>query len=186
MPKMGRRIVTLNETDLEHIETIASFLFDCFRKYSPEWVPNHDACLQEVRDSFEPGKRSRVCLDENDCAVGWIGAIEDEDVWEIHPIAVAPNSQRNGLGYRLVEDICTMARESGAVAVCAGTSDEVNATSFSQVDLYNGVSDALKDFTVPPDHAINFWLRAGFSIVGVEPDGEGLGKPSIHFSKRIV
>ncbi len=118
--------------------------------------------------------------------MGWIGAIKGERVWEIHPIAVSPEYQRHGVGKLLVSDIEHLAKEAGAVSVWAGTGDETNSTSFSKVDLYNDLKSALERVEAPDDHAVNFWLGIGYSIVGVLPDEEGLGKPGIHFAKRIV
>ncbi len=125
-------------------------------------------------------------VDDANNAVGWIGAIWDKDGWEIHPIADVPKAQRQGIGFVLVEEICKLARESGAAAVRAGTSDETNATSFSSVNLYENPYAAMQNFKAPEDHAVNFWIKAGFTLVGVLPDAEGLGKPGIHFSKRVV
>ena len=125
-------------------------------------------------------------LDDNQEPVGWIGAITDTDCWEIHPIAVHPDQQGRGLGRRLVADIETLAREAGAVSVWAGTSDETGSTSFSGVDLYQHADRALNNVEAPRDHPVSFWLGAGYSIVGVRPDEEGLGKPGIHFARRIV
>ena len=60
-------------------------------------------------------------------AVGWIGAIKGKHVWEIHPIAVSTPEQGKGLGQTLVQDIIRLARNHGAVAVWAGTSDETGS-----------------------------------------------------------
>lgn len=180
------RIEDLEETHLDRIERISEFLFDCFSKYAPLWLPDRNTCVKEIYSSFESGRRSRVLLDEDDHPIGWIGAITDEKLWEIHPIAVSRQHQGKGLGMRLVADIQQLARESGAISVWAGTSDETGSTSFSRIDLYEEPSRSFNNIEAPEDHPVRFWLKAGYSLVGVMPDEEGLGKPGIHFAKRIV
>ncbi|MEM7362820.1 MAG: GNAT family N-acetyltransferase [Pseudomonadota bacterium] len=179
-------ILDLRPEDTDKIEQIAQFLFACFRKYSPTWLPDMAACHEEIKESFASNRRSRVLMDAEDRAVGWIGAITDDHLWEIHPIAVKPEAQRAGYGLRLVEDVCTLASDSGAVAIWAGTSDETHSTSFSKIDLYGDTTRAFSAFEAPDDHPLRFWSKTGFSIVGVQPDEEGLGKPGIHFAKRLV
>lgn len=53
-------------------------------------------------------------------------------------------------------------------------------------DLYQDAAKAMSNFEVSARHPINFWLKMGFSLVGVMPDEEGLGKPGITFAKRVI
>lgn len=39
--------------------------------------------------------------------------------------------------------------------------------------------------TVNATHAVGFWMRMGYVIVGVTPDAEGPGQPTIHLAKRV-
>ena len=183
---MTFKIIRLDPANQTHIEQIAQFLHQCFRKYSPDWLPTISDCRQEIAESFEPGRSSLVMLDEQDHAIGWTGAIWDENVWEIHPIAVSPNHQHQGVGAALVNEICQLARQNGAAAIWAGTSDETGATNFSQTDLYTNPIKAMEQIEAPDDHAINFWRHIGFTLVGVLPDAEGRGKPGIHFAKSLA
>lgn len=182
----SRKIIDLKASDLDRIVAISGFLFDCFQKYSPKWLPDQEHCIKQIHDSFNVDRRSRVMLNEDGQPVGWIGAIIDDDSWEIHPIAVSPDHQGRGVGKMLVADIEDLARSTGAVSVWAGTSDETNSTSFSRIDLYNELTRAFENIEAPDDHPIKFWLKIGYSLVGVMPDDEGLGQPSIHFAKRLV
>ena len=183
---MALRIIDLVESDTTHIDEVVEFVYRCFEKYAPDWFPHIAACHEEIQASFDADRRSRVLLDNQDRAIGWIGAIADDNLWEIHPIAVSPIAQRNGYGKMLVEDVVTLARKAGAVSVWAGTSDETNSTSFSKLDLYNDPTVAFQNIEAPSDHPVRFWLTTGFSLVGVMPDEEGFGKPGIHFARRIV
>ena len=99
---------------------------------------------------------------------------------------MSPRYQSTGIGKLLVADIESLARESGAVSVWAGTGDETNSTSFSRFNLYQEAAKSFENVEAPEDHPVKFWLAVVYSIVGVLPDEEGLGKPGIHFAKRIV
>jgi len=178
-------IVNLGKNDENYIHQIAQFLYRCFQKNAPEWLPDLESCKQEVHKSFQSNRRSRVLIDSDGVALGWVGAITDENLWEIHPIAVAPSQQGNGYGLALVTDIVELARIGGAVAIWAGTSDETGATSFSAIDLIKNPASALENFRAPRDHPVSFWSKTGFSLVGVMPDEEGLGNPGIHFAMRL-
>ncbi len=183
---MSIYIKDLNDTDVDLIDQLANILFDCFFDYSPDWLPTLEDAIEVVQESFDPGRRSRILVDEQNDVLGWIGAFEDDNCWEIHPIVVAREHQRKGYGELLINDIAAIARASGAVALWAGTSDEVNATSLSGADLYNDPFTAIKNLTAEKNHPVNFWRKAGFTLVGVIPDEEGLNKPGIHFAKRII
>ncbi len=55
-------------------------------------------------------------------------------------------------------------------------------------DLYVEPLEAMRnlgvrDYTL--GHAYQFWQRVGFTVVGVIPDAEGLGVPSIHLAKKL-
>lgn len=182
---MDIEIVDLTAADTRWNADIAAFLQPCFAQFAPAWLPDAAACREEVQESFDPGRRSRVLLEDGRPA-GWVGAIEDDHNWEIHPIAVAAFAQRRGYGLRLVNDVLALAGEAGAVAVWAGTSDETGSTSFSELDLYTHPAAAFGPWTAHPEHPVNFWFKTGFSLVGVMPDDEGLGKPGLHFAKRIA
>jgi aminoglycoside 6'-N-acetyltransferase I len=183
---VSNKIVSLARLDLDLIEQISHMLFECFQEFAPDWLPTMNECREEVLESLDPDRVSRVLVDGKQNVLGWIGAIPDENVWEIHPIAVAPTAQRKGYGDLLVNDIAELARSGGAVAIWAGTSDETNATSLSRADLYKDPLGAVQNITAKPNHPIHFWQKAGFTLVGIMPDEEGLGKPGIHFARRIV
>jgi len=178
-------IKDLHETNADLIDQLAHILMDCFFDFSPDWLPTLEDAVEEIHESFEPGRRSRILVNDRDDVLGWIGAFEDDNCWEIHPIVMARDAQRKGYGEMLIDDITRLAIEGGAVALWAGTSDETRATSLSEVDLYEDPFTAMKDMTAHKDHPVHFWKKIGFTLIGVMPDEEGLGKPGIHFAKRI-
>ena len=44
---------------------------------------------------------------------------------------------------------------------------------------------ALRDLKTTGAHPLGFWQRVGYTVVGVVPDAEGPGKPTILLAKRI-
>lgn len=174
------------DNDADLVDQLAQILLECFAPFSPTWLQTLEDAIDEIVASFEPGRRSRVLLNDERDVLGWIGAFDDKDCWEIHPIVVARDHQRRGYGAMLVADIAALARQAGAVSLWAGTSDETAATSLSGVDLYADPLPAMRNLTAQRGHPIHFWRKVGFTLVGVRPDEEGLGKPGIHFAKRIL
>jgi aminoglycoside 6'-N-acetyltransferase I len=78
-----------------------------------------------------------------------------------------------------------LARATGILTLFASTSDEVGATSLSGVDLYVDPVGAMASARWQEPHACESWRSVGFKLVGVLPDAEGPGKPSIHFAKAV-
>jgi aminoglycoside 6'-N-acetyltransferase I len=85
---------------------------------------------------------------------------------------------------RLVRAIERISAEAGALTMVLGTSDTTGTTSLANVDLYDDPMGHLARIA-PRDHATQFWLRAGYKVVGVVPDAEGPGMPSITLARRL-
>ena len=119
--------------------------------------------------------------------VGWIGGIPQYDghVWELHPLVVAENWRRRGIGRALVSDLERIIARRGALTLWAGSDDENFETSLSGVDLYDDLPSRLREVRAWGQHPLGFYLRLGFRIVGVMPDANGRGKPDIYLAKRI-
>lgn len=182
---MAARIIDLVEEHIDLIDQLGQVLLDAFARFSPGWLATLEDAVGEVSESLEAGRRSRILVNEDQDVIGWIAAFEDDNMWEIHPIVVAPDYQRRGYGRMLVDDMMSLAREGGASAVWAGTGDETGATSLSQEDLYADPLGAMARLTAEPGHPVHFWRKLGFTLVGVLPDEEGRDMPGIHFAKRI-
>lgn len=180
------RIVDLNAADQEHLRQAAQLLLDAFRHRSAAW-PDIESARREVMESLEPGKISRVAVDDAGNVLGWIGAQPQYDgaVWELHPLVVAPHIRRRGLGRALVEDLEAIVAQRGALTLWLGSDDEIDETSLGNADLYTELPAKLASFRSGGDHPADFYRRLGFSIVGVMPDANGRGKPDIFFAKRI-
>ncbi len=180
------RIVDLTADRTDLVDQTAVLLHESFRGRSDDWQDLHPA-RQEVLDSLDDEKISRVALGESDSVIGWVGGLPlyDGRVWEIHPIVVSERSRGMGVGRALLQDLETLVRARGALTLWAGSDDENGETSLSGVDLYADTPAALGNVQNLKKHPYGFFVRAGFRIVGVLPDANGRGKPDIFLAKRV-
>ena len=119
--------------------------------------------------------------------VAWAGLRYDYgSVWELHPLVVDEDVRGRGYGRTLVAVVEELAAERGALTVMLGTSDEVGLTSLANTDLFVDPLRALQELQASPSHPLGFWLGVGYSVVGVVPDAEGVGKPTILLAKRLT
>jgi aminoglycoside 6'-N-acetyltransferase I len=182
----GLKIVDLRPDDDETIRQVTQLLFEAFA-HIPDWLPTLDRARDEVRESFAPNRISRVALDENGSAVGWVGGIEGYDgyVYELHPLAVKPSEQRRGIGTALVRDFEELARRRGAMTVYLGADDEFGGTTLYGADVYPNVLEHIARIRNLKNHPYEFYVKCGYVLVGILPDANGFGKPDIFMAKRV-
>lgn len=180
------RIVDLRPDEQETVEGVAALLVEAFA-HIPNFAKTREAALEEVRDSFGPDRLSRVALDESGRALGWIGGIRqyDGNVYELHPLAVKPSAQRQGIGRELVRDFEVQARARGAVTVFLGADDEFGGTSLFGQEVYPDVWAHIAAIHNLSRHPYEFYQKCGYVIVGLVPDANGYGKPDILMAKRV-
>lgn len=146
--------------------------------------------------SAAPGEAESIAEDPDRLAlaalnagrvIGWIGGIRSYGghAWEVHPLAVHPGSQRQGVGRTLVSALERRAATEGAATLFLGTDDEFGGTNLFGVDLYRTPLDSLKHLQAASRHPFTFYLRMGFVVTGVIPDANGAGKHDIIMAKRI-
>lgn len=181
------KIIDLPSDDEALIQQVATILVAAFKEMAPDAWPDLESALEEVRESFGPERLSRVAVDETGTVLGWVGGIRQYDghVWELHPLAVRPDRQRQGVGRALVADLEARVREQGALTLWLGTDDEANMTSLGGINLYPNVWDHVAQIKNLRGHPFEFYQKLGFVIVGVMPDANGLGKPDIFMAKSI-
>ena len=172
------RIVDLASAGQAAPQQAAAILYDTI----PGW-PALDEALAEVRESLSPERISRVAVDESG-VLGWIGALEmyaQQHVWELHPLAVRRDAQRQGIGRALVFDLEERVRDRGVHTVFVAA-DYLRGlrgeTGMAGVDLY---PESLRN---PGGHQYEFYQKVGYVIVGVVPDAKGFG--NIYLAKRIA
>jgi aminoglycoside 6'-N-acetyltransferase I len=180
------RIVDLTENAPE-IEQVAELLVDGFRDTGSASWRNIDDALDEVQASLQPGRISRIAVDEQHRVLGWISGIEEYDgnVWELHPLVVRRDCQRQGVGRTLVADFERQVAERGGHTIRLGTDDENGRTSLGGVDVYPNVLDKLRSIENVREHPFEFYLKVGYQVVGMIPDANGFGKPDILMAKRV-
>lgn len=179
-------IQDLSPTHSSLIQQVAALLVEGFRDHWPDAYPSLDAALEEVQESFEEGRISRVAVAEDGQAIGWIGGQHNYAlVWELHPLVVRADQRRQGVGRALVADLEALVRARGGLTLMLGTDDEDNMTSLSGIDLYENLGQHIANIRNLRGHPYEFYQKQGFSIVGVMPDANGIGKPDILMAKRL-
>ena len=182
------QIIDLTRGDEQHINQAASLLLEAFAKTGSTSWTTPAAARQEVEESFEPDRISRVAVDDDGSLLGWIGAISGYDghAWELHPLVVRGDRRRQGIGCALVRDLEKEVARRGGVTLYLGTDDENDRTSLGGRDLYPDVLAELREIRNRSDHPFTFYEKVGFAIVGVIPDANGFGKPDILMAKRVA
>ena len=162
-------------------------MVDAFREHWPDAWPTLEDGLQEVNEMLVPERICRVAVDEEGNLLGMIGGIPQYDghVWELHPLAVQPNIQGQGIGRALVEDFEEQVRLRGGLTITLGSDDDDNMTSLSNVNLYENLWDQVKNIRNFKGHPFEFYRKMGYVITGVVIDANGVGKPDILMSKRV-
>jgi aminoglycoside 6'-N-acetyltransferase I len=181
------KIIDLDCSDNNMISRVAQLLIDVFIGLDPEAWPDMPAALEEVRESLAEDAISRVAVDEDGSVQGWIAGRPSYsgNVWELHPLAVRPDRQRQGIGGLLVRDFERLVREHGGLTITLGTDDTTGRTTLFGVDLYPNVWEHLMAIRNLGAHPYEFYQKKGYVITGVIPDANGPGKPDILMSKRV-
>jgi aminoglycoside 6'-N-acetyltransferase I len=94
-------------------------------------------------------------------------------------------SRKQGVGRALVLDFEEQVRLRGGLTILLGTDDEADLTTLSSVDLYDHLPAKLAGAKGSPPHALEFYRKLGYTIIGVIPDANGRGKPDIIMGKRV-
>ena len=105
--------------------------------------------------------------------------------WEIHPLVVAPNRQRRGIGSALLARLEARARSDGALTLFLGSDDDYGGTTLFGRDLLPDVLGQARTLRATArGHPLTFYRRHGYVVVGVLPDVNGAGRPDILMAKR--
>lgn len=181
------RIVDVHSLGFAGRQQAAEILVAAFKENSPRAWPTLKAALEEVDESFGAGRISRAAIDDDGRVLGWIGGIDayGGHSWELHPLAVQPELQGQGIGGALVRDFEDCVRARGGASVHLGTDDENKLTSLAGIDLFPNVLQHLSAIQDLHGHPFAFYKKMGFTVVGVIPDANGFGKPDILMAKRL-
>lgn len=180
------RIRDLKTGDEKIIANVARLLVDGFRAHWPDAYNTMEDALEELEESFGEGRISRVALDDDGTVLGWIGGQHSyARVWELHPLVVRGDRRGEGIGRALVLDLEDRVRERGALTLMLGTDDEDDMTTLSGLDLYQDTWHHVTSIENLKGHPYEFYQKLGYTIIGVVPDANGLGKPDILMAKRV-
>ena len=180
-------IISLHPRDDILIQQAAQLLVDAFHEHWPDAWPAFEEGLKEVQEMLESERICRAAVDEKGNLLGIIGGIPGYDglVWELHPLAVAPSLQGQGIGRALAEDFEEQVRARGGLTITLGSDDEDSMTSLSNVNLYENLWEKIRDIRNLKHHPFEFYQKLGYVVTGVVPDANGIGKPDILMAKRI-
>jgi aminoglycoside 6'-N-acetyltransferase I len=180
------QIKDLTSDDQDTIEQVAMMLMEGFKEHWPDAWATLEEALEEVWESFEDGRISRVAIDTDGIVLGWIGGQPFYSrVWELHPLVVRVDQQRKGVGRALVADLEEQVRQRGGLTLMLGSDDDDNMTTLSGANLYPDVWRHISSIQNLKGHPYEFYQRLGYTIIGVMPDANGIGKPDILMAKRI-
>ncbi|MEO1148481.1 MAG: GNAT family N-acetyltransferase [Cyanobacteria bacterium J06638_22] len=176
----------LRSSDKNAIQQAAQLLLDEFRTLAPDAWETWDDALEDVQESLQPGRISRVAIAHGQEVIGWIGGVPTySHAWELHPLVVKSSYQRQGVGRQLVADLETQVSDRGGLTLYVGSDDEAGLTSLAHQDLYPDPLEHLAAIQNRQGHPYTFYQKVGFVLVGVIPDANGWGKPDIWLAKRV-
>ena len=180
-------IISLHPDNHHIIQQAAQLLTDAFREHWPDAWSTLEEALEELGEMLESERICRIAVDEQGHLMGIIGGIPGYDglVWELHPLAVQPALHGQGIGRALVADFEEQVRLKGGLTITLGSDDEDSMTSLSNVDLYENLWEKVRDIRNDKRHPFEFYQKLGYSITGVVPDANGVGKPDILMAKRV-
>ncbi|MBX2998519.1 MAG: GNAT family N-acetyltransferase [Caldilineaceae bacterium] len=182
----GIEIVTLRMEMTDAREQAARLLNVAFAEHWPNSWGTMAEAREEVEEMLAPDRIARMALD-GDEVVGWIGGIPEYggNVWELHPLAVKPERQGQGIGRALVCDFEAQVKARGGLTIQLGSDDVDNMTSLANADLYVDTWTQIRDIQNFKDHPYSFYQKMGYTIIGVIPDANGRGKPDIYMAKPV-
>lgn len=172
----------MTKKEHEYIRGAARLLVECF----PHSWPTMTDALVEVESCLDAGKIALVAVGPGE-VLGFIGALPQyaQTGWELHPLVVTASSRRQGIGTALVRALESEVARRGCLTLYVGSDDEYNQTSLSDCDLYDHLWERIRDIKNLKGHPYEFYQKLGYTIVGVIPDANGLGKPDIWLARRI-
>jgi len=99
-----REITDLGANDTARQARVAKLLVLGFADHAPTAWPDLEAAAQEVEESLQEGRISRIAPDQEGQVIGWIGGISqcDGHTWELHTLVVHTDHRGTGVGTALV------------------------------------------------------------------------------------
>lgn len=152
----------------------------------PEGWPTLADAETEIAERLVPQNHLIAAVEQGQI-LGWGGVMPMfARVHELHPLVVQAAHRGQGLGAAILLALEEYARADGALTLVLGADDERpgGETSLANIDLYHDLPASLAAFA-PGRHQSAFYLRQGYTVVGVIPDANGIGMPDIWLAKRL-
>lgn len=151
-------IFSLTRENEHLVQQAAQLMMDAFRDHWPDAWPSLEDGLREINKMLDDERICRVAVDDEGNLLGIIGGIPQYDgyVWELHPLAVQPTLQGQGIGRALVKDFEDQVRARSGLTITLGSDDEDNMTSLSDVDLYENLWEKVKNIRNLKNHPFEF------------------------------
>ena len=183
---MDLQVIDLHAAAGATLDQAALILVDAFRDHAPgAWATLPEA-RAEIQRLLAPGRIALAAVAAGE-VVGLVGGRPSYggNVWELHPLAVKPGFQRQGIGTRLVREFEAQVRARGGLTIQLGSDDEDGMTSLAGVDLYENLWEKVRSIRNLKGHPYEFYQKLGYTIIGVIPDANGRGRPDILLGKRV-
>ena len=119
--------------------------------------------------------------------IGWVGLRPMyEKTWELQPLVISNDYQGKGFGRILINEVEKIARKKGIIGIFCGSDDETNKTSLSEKEITSkNIFEEIITIKNYKNHPFEFYVKCGYSIIGIIPNANGLKKPDILLWKDI-
>jgi aminoglycoside 6'-N-acetyltransferase I len=166
---------------------MAEILLDGFSDTGTAAWSSMEECLEEVDDSLDEARISRVAVAENENVLAWTSGAEiyAGQTWELELLVVRRNSKQRGIGRKMLGDFEGQVLKRGGSVVFLGSDDENNRTSLGGIELYPDPLGHLANIKNIGRHPYEFYQKCGYTITGVIPHANGFGKPDIWMTKQL-
>jgi aminoglycoside 6'-N-acetyltransferase I len=110
-----QEIIDLTSDDIARQKQAAKLLVIGFAEHWPEAWPDFQSAMEEVKESLQENRISRVAISGEGEVIGWIAGARQYygQAWELHPLIVRPDCQGQGIGKALVSDFEERVKEKG-------------------------------------------------------------------------
>jgi aminoglycoside 6'-N-acetyltransferase I len=152
---------------------------------------NEKKALETVTNSLDE-KNICIGLKVGNELAGWVclspmyGKIENEETWNLQPLAVSTKFKGRGFGKILMNEVERLAREKNIIGILLSSGDEADKTSLSDREISGeNVIEEIKNIKNYKNHPYEFYQKCGYSIIGIVPNGYGLRRTDIWLWKDI-
>ena len=182
---MEYRICCINESE-DIKKQAAQILLETFSEDNM-WPDLNEKTAFETVNECIAGENIAIGIKNKDQLIGWVGLRPMyKKTWELHPMAIKHEFKRKGYGKILINELEIIAQENEIIGIVAGSDDEMNKTSLSEKEITReNIFEEIKNIKNYKNHPYEFYIKCGFSIIGIIPNANGPNKPDIWLWKDI-